>query len=86
MVHDPRAWHRGTPNHSARPRPMIGVGYSQPGVHHEPLVVPDSTWARLAPADRGLLAASRRWTLSRGAHRWAEPTLRLEPHWTNPPR
>ena len=57
MIRDVRAVHRGTPNHTDRPRPMVVIGYSRrwyyrPEVHID---VPQSTWDSLSPRGRSLL-------------------------------
>lgn len=57
MIRDVRALHRGTPNRSPVPRPMVVIGYSRswmlrPEVHID---VPQATWDALSPRARQLL-------------------------------
>ena len=57
MVRDVRALHRGTPNTTDEPRPMVVLGYSRrwlyrPEVH---IRVPESTWAAMSERGRRLL-------------------------------
>lgn len=57
MIRDVRLIHRGTPNPSDQPRPMVVLGYSRrwlfrPEVH---IRVPESVHARLGPRGRELL-------------------------------
>lgn len=57
MIRDVRAIHRGTPNRTDVPRPMVVLGYSRrwlyrPEVH---IRVPKSVWAELSPTGRSLL-------------------------------
>jgi ectoine hydroxylase-related dioxygenase (phytanoyl-CoA dioxygenase family) len=57
MIRDVRAVHRGTPNLTDRPRPMIVIGYSRrwyfrPEVH---VRIPQSVWDALPEAGRSLL-------------------------------
>lgn len=57
MIRDVRAVHRGTPNTTDRPRPMVVLGYSRrwyfrPEVQ---ICIPRSGWDQLSPAGRSLL-------------------------------
>lgn len=57
MIRDVRALHRGTPNRTVEPRPMVVLGYSRrwlyrPEVH---IRVPQSVWDGLSPTARRLL-------------------------------
>jgi hypothetical protein len=57
MIRDVRAVHRGTPNITDEPRPMVVLGYSRrwlyrPEVH---IRVPRSAWDALSPTGRSLL-------------------------------
>jgi hypothetical protein len=57
MIRDVRALHRGTPNTTDEPRPMVVLGYSRrwlyrPEVH---IRVPRGTWESLSPTGRQLL-------------------------------
>ncbi len=57
MIRDVRALHRGTPNRTDLPRPMVVLGYSRrwlnrPEVH---IRVPRSAWDGLSPTGRQLL-------------------------------
>ncbi|RYF14507.1 MAG: phytanoyl-CoA dioxygenase [Comamonadaceae bacterium] len=57
MIRDVRAVHRGTPNTTDEPRPMVVLGYSRrwyfrPEVN---IRVPQSTWDALSPRGRKLL-------------------------------
>ena len=57
LIRDVRQIHRGTPNHSDQPRPMVVRGYSRrwlyrPEVH---IRVPQQTWVPLPPRSQQLL-------------------------------
>jgi hypothetical protein len=57
MIRDVRALHRGTPNRTDQPRPMVVIGYSRrwyyrPEVH---IRIPQGTWDSLSPTGRSLL-------------------------------
>ena len=57
MIRDVRALHRGTPNHTATPRPMVVLGYSRrwyyrPEVHID---VPRNVYQQLSPRAQRLL-------------------------------
>ncbi len=57
MIRDVRAVHRGTPNTTDAPRPMVVLGYSRrwlfrPEVH---IRVPQSSWDQLSPTAKKLL-------------------------------
>jgi hypothetical protein len=57
MIRDVRAVHRGTPNHTDRPRPMVVIGYSRRW-YYRPEVqirIPQSSWDALSPVGRSLL-------------------------------
>jgi hypothetical protein len=57
MIRDVRAVHRGTPNRTDRPRPMVVIGYSRRW-YYRPEVqirVPRSVWETLSPTGRSLL-------------------------------
>jgi ectoine hydroxylase-related dioxygenase (phytanoyl-CoA dioxygenase family) len=57
MIRDVRAVHRGTPNATDRPRPMVVLGYSRRW-YFRPEVqirVPQSSWDALSPTGRSLL-------------------------------
>ncbi len=57
IVRDVRAIHRGTPNRTDTPRPMIVIGYSRHW-YHRPEVhvdIPQATWESLPPRARRLL-------------------------------
>jgi ectoine hydroxylase-related dioxygenase (phytanoyl-CoA dioxygenase family) len=57
MIRDVRAVHRGTPNTTDQPRPMVVLGYSRRW-YHRPEVeirVPQSSWDALSPVGRSLL-------------------------------
>jgi ectoine hydroxylase-related dioxygenase (phytanoyl-CoA dioxygenase family) len=57
MIRDVRALHRGTPNNTDAPRPMVVIGYSRswyfrPEVHID---VPRDVFQRLGPKAKRLL-------------------------------
>jgi hypothetical protein len=57
MIRDVRAVHRGTPNFTDQPRPMVVLGYSRRW-YYRPEVnirVPQSSWDKLSPTGRSLL-------------------------------
>ncbi|MDB5956880.1 phytanoyl-CoA dioxygenase family protein [Ramlibacter sp.] len=57
MIRDVRAVHRGTPNNTDTPRPMVVIGYSRRW-YYRPEVnirIPQSTWETLSPTGRKLL-------------------------------
>ncbi len=57
MIRDVRAVHRGTPNSTDQPRPMVVIGYSRRW-YHRPEVeirVPQSSWDQLSTRGRRLL-------------------------------
>jgi ectoine hydroxylase-related dioxygenase (phytanoyl-CoA dioxygenase family) len=57
MIRDVRAVHRGTPNRTDQPRPMVVIGYSRRW-YYRPEVrirVPRSVWNTLSPTGRSLL-------------------------------
>lgn len=57
MIRSPLALHRGTPNFTDTPRPMIVLGYVRPWLHTPKveLRVPRARYEALAPAVRRLL-------------------------------
>jgi ectoine hydroxylase-related dioxygenase (phytanoyl-CoA dioxygenase family) len=57
MIRDVRAVHRGTPNTTDEPRPMVVLGYSRRWLHRPEVQirVPQSTWNELSPIGRSLL-------------------------------
>jgi len=57
MIRDVRAIHRGTPNTTDQPRPMVVLGYSRRWLHRPEgqIRVPQSTWEGLSPVGRSLL-------------------------------
>ena len=57
MIRDVRAVHRGTPNRTGAPRPMVVLGYSRRWLHRPEvnIRVPRSVWDTLSPTGRRLL-------------------------------
>jgi hypothetical protein len=57
MIRDVRAVHRGTPNTTDTPRPMVVIGYSRRWLHRPEVEirVPQSSWDALSPVGRSLL-------------------------------
>jgi hypothetical protein len=57
MIRDVRAVHRGTPNLTDEPRPMVVLGYSRRWLHRPEvhIRIPQSTWDGLTPAAKKLL-------------------------------
>jgi len=57
MIRDVRAVHRGTPNTTDEPRPMVVLGYSRRWLYRPEvnIRIPQSTWDRLSPLARKLL-------------------------------
>jgi hypothetical protein len=57
MIRDVRAVHRGTPNTTDEPRPMVVLGYSRRWLHRPEvnIRVPQSTWNQLSPTGKKLL-------------------------------
>lgn len=57
MIQDVRGLHRGTPNRTGEPRPMVVLGYSRRWLHRPEvhIRVPQSVWDSLSPAARRLL-------------------------------
>jgi len=57
MIRDVRHLHRGTPNRTPEPRPMVVVGFSRKWLRRPEVSVrvPQSTWEMLSSAQRGLL-------------------------------
>lgn len=57
MIRDVRGLHRGTPNRTGEPRPMVVLGYSRRWLHRPEvhIRVPQSVWDSLSPTGRRLL-------------------------------
>jgi hypothetical protein len=57
MIRDVRALHRGTPNTTDEPRPMVVLGYSRRWLHRPEvhIRVPRGVWDALTPTGRRLL-------------------------------
>ena len=57
MMRDVRAVHRGTPNSTDEPRPMVVLGYSRRWLHRPEvnIRIPQSSWDKLSPTGRKLL-------------------------------
>jgi hypothetical protein len=57
MIRDVRAIHRGTPNRTDTPRPMVVIGYSRRWLHRPEvsIKIPRATWDNLPEDIRGLL-------------------------------
>jgi hypothetical protein len=57
MIRDVRALHRGTPNFTDEPRPMVVLGYSRRWLHRPEvhIRVPRGVWESLSPTGRKLL-------------------------------
>lgn len=57
MIRDVRAIHRGTPNTTDEPRPMVVLGYSRRWLHRPEvnIRVPRSSWEQLSPLGKQLL-------------------------------
>ena len=57
MIRDVRGLHRGTPNYTTVPRPMVVIGYSRKWLRRPEvsIQVPDATWERLSPRARRML-------------------------------
>lgn len=57
MIRDVRAIHRGTPNRTDQPRPMVVLGYSRRWLYRPEVQirVPRSSWDALSPVGRSLL-------------------------------
>jgi ectoine hydroxylase-related dioxygenase (phytanoyl-CoA dioxygenase family) len=57
IIRAPIALHRGTPNRTAQPRPMVVLGYVRHWLHtpHLDLKVPRASYERLSPSQRKLL-------------------------------
>ena len=57
MIRDVRAVHRGTPNYTDEPRPMVVLGYSRRWLYRPEvnIRVPRSVWDELPPLGRKLL-------------------------------
>jgi len=62
MVRDVRALHRGTPNLTKVPRPMVVIGYSRKWLRRPEVSVriPDATWERLSERARHMLRFEER--------------------------
>jgi ectoine hydroxylase-related dioxygenase (phytanoyl-CoA dioxygenase family) len=57
MVRDVRGLHRGSPNRTNLPRPMVVIGYSRKWLRRPEVSVrvPDATWHGLSPRARAML-------------------------------
>lgn len=57
MIRDVRAVHRGTPNSTDQPRPMVVLGYSRRWLYRPEVQirVPQGEWDKLSPLGRSLL-------------------------------
>jgi len=57
MIRDVRAIHRGTPNRTETPRPMVVLGYSRRWLHRPEvhIRVPRAAWDTLSPVGKQLL-------------------------------
>ncbi len=57
MIRDVRAVHRGTPNTTDQPRPMVVLGYSRRWMYRPEVSIriPQSAWDKLSPTGRSLL-------------------------------
>jgi ectoine hydroxylase-related dioxygenase (phytanoyl-CoA dioxygenase family) len=57
MIRDVRAIHRGTPNLTDEPRPMVVLGYSRRWMYRPEVQirVPQSEWDKLSPVGKSLL-------------------------------
>jgi hypothetical protein len=57
MIRDVRAVHRGTPNITDEPRPMVVLGYSRRWLHRPEvnIRIPQSSWDQLSPTGKKLL-------------------------------
>jgi ectoine hydroxylase-related dioxygenase (phytanoyl-CoA dioxygenase family) len=44
VLRDLRTWHRGMPNRSPHPRPMLAIVYQRACTHAEPVTIPKATW------------------------------------------
>ncbi|MGH9941353.1 MAG: phytanoyl-CoA dioxygenase family protein [Pyrinomonadaceae bacterium] len=61
MIRDVRALHRGTPNRTTTPRPMVVIGYSRRWLFRPEVSirVPRAVWETLSPRARHLLRFNR---------------------------
>jgi hypothetical protein len=57
MIRDVRHLHRGTPNRTDQPRPMVVIGYSRRWLYRPEvsITIPRATWERLGERERQLL-------------------------------
>ena len=57
MIRDVRHIHRGTPNHTDEPRPMVVVGYSRKWLYRPEvsIQIPKQEWETLSPRSRHML-------------------------------
>lgn len=62
MVRDVRGLHRGTPNNTDEPRPMVVIGYSRRWLFRPEvsIQIPDETWNRLSDLSKHLLRVNPR--------------------------
>lgn len=44
LLRDLRLWHRGVPNRSAEPRPMLAIVYTRPWLAEKPMDITKETW------------------------------------------
>jgi hypothetical protein len=52
IIRDIRMWHRGTPNRSTEPRPMVALVYNRPWYHHGVIQMARDSFDSLSPAAR----------------------------------
>lgn len=57
MIRDVRGLHRGTPNKTAEPRPMVVIGYSRKWLFRPEVSIniPRAVWERLSPDSQNML-------------------------------
>jgi len=74
MIRDVRGLHRGTPNRTDVPRPMVVIGYSRKWLRRPEVSVqvPDATWERLSPRARRMLRFEPRVSTLADAKKAAE--------------
>jgi hypothetical protein len=61
MIRDVRGLHRGTPNRTATPRPMVVIGYSRKWLLRPEVSIniPRGVWENLSPTARQMLRFNR---------------------------
>jgi len=61
MVRDVRGLHRGTPNQTSEPRPMVVIGYSRRWLFRPEvsITIPQTVWKNLSPAFHKMLRFNR---------------------------